>query len=63
MLLTGIIWDAEEPLAILNDEVVTEGFIFSTDEGAEGIIVDSIEPGRVILRVDETLVPLNLEEQ
>ena len=63
MILTGIIWDKAHPLAVLNNEVVGEGHIFDADKNSPGIVVDRIEQGRVILKVDEQLVPLNLEEQ
>lgn len=63
MLLTGIIWDKENPIAVLDDEVVEEGHVFAGDSEAAGIVVDRIEPSRVILRVDEQLVLLNIEEQ
>lgn len=62
MLLTGIIWNSSDPLAILDNAVVSPGFVFNEGDSG-GIVVDTIEPNRVILRVEDQIIPLNLEEQ
>jgi hypothetical protein len=63
MILTGIIWDETRPLAVLDDQVVNEGFTFYKTEGSDGIVVHIIEQNRVILKVDDEQIPHNLEEQ
>lgn len=55
--LTTIVWDDVDPFAILNNEVVSTGYTFP-----EGVVVEAIEQSRVILRVENTLIPVNLEE-
>ncbi|MBN2311970.1 MAG: hypothetical protein JXR94_23535 [Candidatus Hydrogenedentes bacterium] len=57
MTISGIIWDPENPVAVVDDEVVTIGYAFSS-----GVIVEKIEPDRVIMRVNESLVPIELKE-
>lgn len=57
MRVTGIVYDSTNPAAVLENEVVGLG-----DEIAPGIIVDSMEPTRVILKVGNTPVTLELKE-
>jgi hypothetical protein len=57
MAVTGIIWDAYNPVAIIDDEVVGMGYEFPT-----GVSVEKIEPDRVIMRVNDSLVPVELKE-
>lgn len=42
--LTGILWDKEHPLAVMDDEIISVGHRF-----AEPIVVKAIEQNRVIL--------------
>ena len=42
--LEGIIWDRQKPLAIINDQIVSEG------EVLEGRVIERIEKNRVILK-------------
>lgn len=61
LAVTGIIWDKKFPVAVINDDVVAQG-----DTLAEGIVVKTIEPDKVILAVRDQSVSLplkRLEEQ
>lgn len=58
MRITGIIWDDIYPVAVVNDEIVYNGFVFNDT----GIRVASIEPTRIILQINETEFPIELEE-
>lgn len=58
MRITGIIWDEVYPVAVVNDEIVYNGYVF-TDTG---IRVASIESTRIILQINETEFPVELEE-
>lgn len=62
MNVTGIIWDVNRPIAVIsnargNDEIVYRGYRFSS-----GAVVEDIEATRVLLRVDDSLIPIELEE-
>jgi hypothetical protein len=57
MRLTGIIWESTNPLAIIEDEVVSQGYEFP-----QGVVVEAIEPDRVMLRFKDSLIPLMLKE-
>jgi hypothetical protein len=59
MTLSGIMWDEATPMAVVNNQVVTQGFTFPTS----GITVKDIQPSRVVLQVGEAEVPLDMEEQ
>jgi len=50
MLLTGLLWDNDVPLAIINNEVVHEGYTFED----YGITVKSISDTNVVLLVPQT---------
>ncbi len=58
MVVTGIVWDKRAPIAVVNNEVVYPGYVFDS-----GIAVESIEPSRVLLRVGDSVIPKELEEQ
>jgi hypothetical protein len=58
MKITGIIWDEVYPVAVVNDEIVYNGYVFQDT----GIRVASIESTRIILQFDETEFPVELEE-
>lgn len=51
--LTGIMWDAVNPLAVIDDQVVTVGDDLITEgfENESPIYVKAIEPGQVVLAV------------
>ena len=55
--VTGIIWDEYDPVAVIDDEVVQVGHVYP-----DGTQVYAIEPNRVIFRVGDMLIPVNLKE-
>ncbi|MCK5861423.1 MAG: hypothetical protein KAH38_02995 [Candidatus Hydrogenedentes bacterium] len=55
--VTGIIWDSVRPVAIIDNMVVHEGYVF-----ADGVVVQEIEPTRVLLKIGETIRPLEMKE-
>ena len=55
--VTGIIWDEVNPVAIIDNMVVPEGYVFE-----DGVVVQVIEPTRVLLKVGEQLLPLEMKE-
>jgi len=59
--VTGIVWDETNPIAVIvsgnEQDVVSEGYEFPL-----GIVVERIEPDRVVLRVENSLIPITLEE-
>ncbi|HOV33699.1 MAG TPA: hypothetical protein PLX23_10095 [Candidatus Hydrogenedens sp.] len=56
--ISAIIWDKYQPLAIINDELVPEGYTFP-----DRIQVFRIEPTRIIFKLDDTIFPVRLKEQ
>ena len=58
MHVTGIVWDENDPIAVVEDEVVHRGYEFPT-----GVVVEDIEPTRVVLRAGESQIPIDLEER
>ncbi len=56
--ISGIIWDEYQPLAIVDDKLVPEGYTFP-----DRVQVYKIEPNKVILRLEDTLFPVKLKEQ
>jgi hypothetical protein len=58
MVVTGIMYDASRPMAVVDNEVVHPGYTFPS-----GVVVDTIEPERVLLRINESVVPVELEER
>ncbi len=61
--VTGIIWDPVAPVAVVDDEVVYPGYVYPTQGGAPPIVVAGIEPDRVIFRLEDTAIPVELQEQ
>lgn len=55
--ITGIIWDKINPVAIVDDVVVHIGYTFP-----DGVQVYQIEPSRVLFKVGETIVPVEMKE-
>lgn len=55
--VTGIVYDARDPVAIVDDEIVAPGFQYP-----DGIRVQAIEPNRVVFQVGDTLVPVEMKE-
>jgi cytoskeletal protein RodZ len=58
MVVTGIMYDENRPMAVIDNEVVHPGYTFPS-----GVVVDTIEPERVLLRINESVVPVELEER
>ena len=61
--VTGIIWDPVAPVAVVDDEVVYPGYVYPTEGGAPPVVVEAIEPDRVIFRLEDTAIPVELQEQ
>ena len=55
--VTGIIWDSVQPVAIIDNMVVHRGYVF-----ADGVVVHDIEPTRVLLKIGESIRPLEMKE-
>ena len=58
MKITGIIWDDVHPVAVVNDEIVHNGYVFPDT----GITVAAIEQQRIIMTINEMEFPVELEE-
>lgn len=56
-LITGIIWDNTRPVAIIDNMVVHEGYVF-----ADGAVVHEIEPTRVLLKEGDRISPVEMKE-
>ena len=55
--VTGIIWDKNYPVAVVDDVVVHVGYVFPN-----GARVDKIEPTRVLFKVGDTTIPVEMKE-
>ena len=55
--VSGIVWDKRYPIAVVDNEVVHPGY-----EYADGTVVDSIQLDRVVFRVGDSLIQVELEE-
>ena len=55
--VTGIIYSDFNPVAIIDDEVVTEGHQY-----AGGVVITKIEPKRVWFQWRDSLIPVELKE-
>lgn len=55
--VTGIVWDVSYPVAVVDDEVVSVGHVFPN-----GTQVYSIEPSRVILKVGDSTIPIEMKD-
>lgn len=55
--VSGIIYNEFNPVAIIDDEVVTEGHQY-----ADGVVVTQIEPKRVWFQWRDSLIPVELKE-
>ncbi|HNZ47349.1 MAG TPA: hypothetical protein PLY90_01680 [Candidatus Hydrogenedentes bacterium] len=56
-VVSGIIWDKQFPVAIVDDIVVHVGYEFPN-----GAVVHSIEPLRVLFKVGEAIIPVEMKE-
>ena len=59
MELTGILWSAQDPVAVIDNVVVRPGHQFP----GVNIRVHQIQPGSVTLEVEDSLIELTLEER
>ncbi|HOK09308.1 MAG TPA: hypothetical protein PLT82_05770 [Candidatus Hydrogenedens sp.] len=56
--ISAIIWDEYQPLAIIDGKIVPEGYTFP-----DRIQVFSIEPNRILFKLEDTIFPVRLKEQ
>ncbi len=56
--ISAIIWDEYQPLAIIDNKIVAEGYTFP-----DRIQVFKIEPTRIVFKLDDTIFPIRLKEQ
>ncbi|MGC8738286.1 MAG: hypothetical protein ACP5UA_06510 [Candidatus Hydrogenedens sp.] len=56
--ISAIIWDEYQPLAIIDNKLVAEGYTFP-----DRIQVYKIEPTRIIFKLEDTIFPVRLKEQ
>jgi hypothetical protein len=57
--VTGILWEKRNPLAVVNDEVVSRGHVFQET----GVTIQDIERDRVIVSINDVQVPIEMEER
>ena len=55
--VSGIVWDARRPVAVVDNEVVYPGFQYP-----DGTSVAAIDPGKVVFKVGDSLIQVELEE-
>ncbi|NIA14464.1 MAG: hypothetical protein GWP08_10305 [Nitrospiraceae bacterium] len=55
--VSGIVWDARRPVAVVDNEVVYPGYQYP-----DGTSVAAIEPGKVVFKVGDSLIQVELEE-
>lgn len=56
--ISAIIWDEYQPLAIIDNKLVVEGYTFP-----DRIQVFKIEPTRIVFKLEDTIFPVRLKEQ
>ncbi len=56
--ISAIIWDEFQPLAIIDNKIVAEGYTFP-----DQIQVFRIEPTRIVFKLEDTIFPVRLKEQ
>jgi hypothetical protein len=56
--ITAIVWDARSPVAVVDDEIVSVGYTYP-----DGVQVHAIEPSRVVFKVDESLITVEMKEK
>jgi hypothetical protein len=55
--VTGIVYDEHDPVAVVDNTVVHVGYVFPN-----GVEVHAIEPTRVIFKVGDALIPVEMKE-
>jgi len=56
--ITAIVWDARAPVAVVDDEIVSVGYTYP-----DGVQVYAIEPSRVVFKVDDSLITVEMKEK
>jgi len=56
-IVSGIVWDAHRPLAVVDNEVVYPGYVYS-----DGVVVESIDRDHVTFKVGDSLIQNPLKE-
>jgi len=56
-VVSGIVWDAKRPLAVVDNDVVYPGYTY-----ADGTVVEAIERGHVVFRIGDSLIQVQLKE-
>jgi hypothetical protein len=56
-VVSGIVWDAKRPIAVVDNEVVYPGY-----EYPDGTVVASIERNQVVFKVGDSLIQVPLKE-
>jgi hypothetical protein len=56
-VVSGIVWDAKRPLAIVDNDIVYPGYTY-----ADGTVVEAIERDHVVFRVGDSLIQVQLKE-
>lgn len=56
-VVSGIVWSERNPVAIVDDVVVKVGYVFPN-----GAQVHAIEPTRVLFKVGDTIIPVEMKE-
>lgn len=56
--ITAIVWDAHNPVAVVDDEVVSVGYTYP-----DGVRVDAIEPSHVVFKVDDQQISVEMKEK
>ena len=56
-IVSGILWDARRPLAVVDNEVVYPGYVY-----ADGVVVESIDRDHVTFKVGDSLIQNPLKE-
>jgi hypothetical protein len=55
--VTGIILDGQSPAAVVDDEVVQEGYVYP-----DGTMVYDIERDRVVFKIGDSLIPVEMKK-
>lgn len=55
--VTGIIYDPADPVAVVDDEVVHEGYVYP-----DGTVVNAIDRDKVVFKVGDSLIPVEMKK-
>lgn len=56
-VVSGIVWDKVRPVAVVDNEIVYPGYQYP-----DGTVVDAIERDRIVFKVGDSLIQVELEE-